>query len=545
MESWAQDVITCVICNNPCRKFCNDCQVNLCAGCLGKHVDELQFQSHDIVHLKNRNIHVVFPDCKTHLGQRCEVYCKECNEPVCTKCYIGLHKNHDVSELDEIVEMMKKEIEKEIEDFESEIIPKYKERIAYISDKIEYVAAEYATLKQKLEDLRKIWLQEVNMIFNNLGSSIASKENQSITVLTNHQTNVAELTSDIMETVQRSSQILKTKNASTITDYKSKLKEYRNVPGDITAVEIPSLNTNIVKEKELSIEMGEMKAILTQTSISHGLHVQTTELQNEAKKLTVIPTNYDSLTRVTCTGLNEAWVSGDNQTITRINLEGGVKETVTTKCLYWPDDIAVTSQGELIYSDPYVGTVNIVRSGRTETLITAPLEWKPYRLCCTKSSGILVSMSNGRHNRIIRYAENEISQDIKNNENGKPIFQEGICKLFVTENENGDICVSDTNACLVIVLDMKGRVRFRYDGSAAKIKGSFSPSCLVTNSSDQIIVADNNKLCLHILERNGKFLGWLDCFGQHRCYGLSVDIGGRLWLGLHGTNEVKVVHYLK
>lgn len=66
MKSWAQDVITCVLCDKPCRKFCNDCQVNLCVDCLGKHVGELQFQSHDIVHLKNRNIHAVFPDCKTH-----------------------------------------------------------------------------------------------------------------------------------------------------------------------------------------------------------------------------------------------------------------------------------------------------------------------------------------------------------------------------------------------------------------------------------------------------------------------------------------------
>lgn len=68
MKSWAQDVITCVLCDKPCRKFCNDCQVNLCVDCLGEHVGKLQFQS-DIVHLKNRNIHAVFPDCKTHLGQ--------------------------------------------------------------------------------------------------------------------------------------------------------------------------------------------------------------------------------------------------------------------------------------------------------------------------------------------------------------------------------------------------------------------------------------------------------------------------------------------
>lgn len=548
MESWAQDVITCVLCDKPCRKFCNDCQVNLCVDCLGKHVGELQFQSHDIVHLKNRNLHVVFPDCKTHLGQRCEVYCKECHEPICIKCSIGRHKTHDVCELDELVEIRKIEIEKEVKELESEIIPKFQGKNATISDKKDHVAAEYAILEQKLEELRKTWQLEVNKLFNALGSLITSKKNMSINDLTNHQTNIAKLTSDMIETVQHNKQMIQTKNASKVTDYKSKFDEFKNVPKDV-AVEIPFLKTNIVTEKELCIEIGEIRAILTKTSLSHILddytYLQTTELPDEAKMLTIIPTENDSLIRVACTVLDEAWICGEKQTITRIGLEGDVKETVTTKCLYWPDDIAVTSGGELVYNDPDRETVNIVRSGRTETLITAPLGWKPHRLCCTKSRGILVSMSNGRHNKIIRYEENQISQVIEKNEDGKSIFLEGICKLYVTENENGDVCVSDTNASLVIVLDITGRVRFRYDGSAAKIKGPFNPSSLVTHSSGQTIITDNSNLCLHILDRNGTFLRCLDCFGQHRCYGLSVDMEGRLWLAFNYTNEIKVLNFLK
>lgn len=282
--------------------------------------------------------------------------------------------------------------------------------------------------------------------------------------------------------------------------------------------------------------MGNFKAILTETSLSHrsddNPNLQTSELPDETKMLTIIPAENDSLIRIACTELKEAWVCGEKQTITRIGLEGDVKETVTNKSLYWPDDIAVTNRGELIYSDSDGGTVNIFRSGRAETLITAPRGWKPHRLCCTKSGGILVSMSSGRHNRIIRYEENQISQIIEKNEDGKALFLEGICKLhvYVTENENGDVCVSDTNASIVIVLDMTGQMRFRYDGSAAKIKGPFNPNCLVTHSSGQIIVTDNSNLCLHILDRNGKFLNCLDCFGQQRCYGLSIDTEGRLWL---------------
>lgn len=165
---------------------------------------------------------------------------------------------------------------------------------------------------------------------------------------------------------------------------------------------------------------------MTETSLPNKSdedpNLQTTELPDEEKMITIIPTENDFLIRIACTELNEAWVCGEKQTITRIDLEGGVKETVTTKCLYWPDDIAVINRGELIYSDSDGKTVNIVRSGRAETLITATLGWKPHILCCTKSGGILVSMSSGRHNKIIRYEENQISQIIEKNEDGKALF---------------------------------------------------------------------------------------------------------------------------
>lgn len=192
---------------------------------------------------------------------------------------------------------------------ESEIIPKFQGKNAMISDKKDHVAAEYAILEQKLEELRKTWQLEVNKLFNALGSLITSKKNMSINDLTNHQTNIAKLTSDMIETAQHNKQMIQTKNASKVTDYKSKFEEFKNVPKDV-AVEIPFLKTNIVTEKELCIEIGEIRAILTKTSLSHILddytYLQTTELPDEAKMLTIIPTENDSLIRVACTVLDEA-----------------------------------------------------------------------------------------------------------------------------------------------------------------------------------------------------------------------------------------------
>lgn len=90
----------------------------------------------------------------------------------------------------------------------------------------------------------------------------------SIDDLTNQQTNIAKLTSQMIETVEHNKEIIQTKNASKVTDYKSKSKEFRNIP-KVFAVEIPFLKTNIVTDNKLSIEIGDFKAILTETSLSH------------------------------------------------------------------------------------------------------------------------------------------------------------------------------------------------------------------------------------------------------------------------------------
>lgn len=114
---------------------------------------------------------------------------------------------------------------------------------------------------------------------------------------------------------------------------------------------------------------------------------------------------------------------------------------------------------------------------------------------------------------------------------------------MITENSNGDICVSDRNANTVTVVDRTGRVRFRYDGTPAGIKNYFDPFGIVTDSLGNIIVSDNNNDCLHIIDQNGKFLKCVDNCGLQSPWGLSVDSKGRLWVALAVENVIKVIKY--
>lgn len=547
-RSWVQDINECHLCGKSSIEFCNSCQLNLCVNCVSKHVDKFRTLSHDIVPFKNKKIHWVFPECKFHRGQRCEVHCQDCQTPICIKCCIGAHKHHNALEIVEVVEIKKQEIRKDIEEIETKLIPEYKKINTYLQGRFTKITVELTNTEQEKEKLRTIWHQEVDTIFDKLGILIQAMKKSCLENVTAYQTKIKNLIQDMTQSIQENKQFLKTSKPLDVFNYKSNLNEYRNV--DKVDVKYTSLKANIADGKELSIEMGETKALLTHTSLSNSavdvFCTSQKQLLTMSREIAVIPTGYKPLRRMVCMGDNEAWIIGSNKTITRVDIHGSVKETVVTNCRLWPDDISVTNQDELIYSDCNRRTVNIIRTGqcKIEVLITTPWDWIPSRMHCTRSGDILVSMFNGQKKKIIRYHGKKKLQVIEKDNDDKPIFEDGNFVLYLTENNNGDVCASDMNAGVLVAIDMEGRVRFRYNGTPIRKKDQFSPRNIVTDSLSQIIVTDYNNSCLHILDQNGDFLKCLECHGLNKINALSLDSDGRLWAGLFESGEIKVIQYL-
>ncbi|XP_048742724.2 uncharacterized protein LOC125656172 [Ostrea edulis] len=546
--SQAKEVITCDLCVKPTQQFCNNCQLSLCVDCVSKHVDKLKYQPHRIVHFKDRK--VAFPECEFHSNQRCEVHCQQCDVPVCLKCMLDLHNGHRVKDMPEIFNDKKKKLEKETKEIESTIIPQYKKKNEETKSQISIIMAEFDELEKEKEKHRRFWHKEVDTIFNNLGSLMKSIKTNILSALNSHQSKMKNKIPDMTQTVQQNKKILKSNNVCAVTDYKSQLEEYRNMLTDID-VKVPSLKTNIVQGRELSLELEEYKASLTQTTLpsltEEVSYLSLQKLLEQAKSIATIPTGVNPLFHVACAGVDDAWVSGKDNTIRRIDINGYVRDTVPTTCQTWPGDITVTREGELAYSDANNRTVNIVKQGEKETLITTPQGWHPKKICFTKSGDILISMATSycSRNKIVRYQGHTVKQEIDRDEDGEPIYKGGENPLCLVENNNGDVCASDLNADTVVVVDKSGRVRFRYDGTPAMRKKSFDPGHIVTDSMSQIIVADCNNASLHILDQNGKFLRYVDNCGLENPAGLSVDSEGRLWVVLFHSGEVKVIQYMK
>lgn len=543
------EVIGCGICGMPSQQFCNNCQICVCVDCIKNHEDVFSSLSHDIVPFKERSLQLIFLECEFHPGQHCETNCETCNLAVCIKCtQSGAHQGHNVVELYKVVGAKKQEIKKQTDEIESKIIPKYQATKIDIESKIFKVTNECDRTENERERLRKIWHQEVDIIFNKVGSFTQFIKDYNLAALTTQQTNIEKELQEILLKVEQNKVILNSKLPYEVVNYQSTVKEPTEISNDFN-IRLPCLKSNAVSDTELSIKMGEIQATMTQTSqtcLANGLtFLSTKELLSKSKVVASISTKYKPLFRVACVGTNEAFITGKGKTISRIDIRGSVLDTFTTECQTRPSGMSVIEQGELFYSDCDRRTLNIVRHGQAKIFITLPQGWDPYSLCCCKSGDILVHVSCGGKNRIIRYKGINLSQDIDLDQHGNPIFKEGKFTLNMVENNNGDVCVSDVNADSVVDIDTAGKVRFRYDGTAAKRKKPFSPRCIVTDSLSQIIVTDVNNFCIHILDQDGKFLKCLINSGVKVPCGLSVDCYGRLWVGLLEKGKIKVLEYLK
>ncbi|XP_062585406.1 uncharacterized protein LOC134247084 [Saccostrea cucullata] len=239
--------------------------------------------------------------------------------------------------------------------------------------------------------------------------------------------------------------------------------------------------------------------------------------------------------RIACRNTEEVWVTGKNKTITRINIQGSVQETVTFQNN--PCDISVSNEGYLLYIDRVNRVINDVH--QTTAKFTTAQGWYPLGLCCTQSRDLLVSMCthNYEHYKIVSYEGQTIKQEIEKDNKGKPLYKRGEMMLFVTENNNGDICASDCNGKKVVVVNKAGKLRFQYKGQK-KMKKQFDPASIVTDFEARIIEKVYGNSCTHIIDQDGQFLRILAF-----CGALSLDTLGRLWVGDNDGGSVKVIKY--
>nr|XP_019923252.2 uncharacterized protein LOC105329443 isoform X3 [Crassostrea gigas]XP_034306463.1 uncharacterized protein LOC105329443 isoform X3 [Crassostrea gigas]XP_034306464.1 uncharacterized protein LOC105329443 isoform X3 [Crassostrea gigas] len=544
----AQDVVRCDLCKeNIVQSYCDICHVSLCNPCIGDHISD-GYHKHVIVPFQERKSTLKFPLCEIHSKETCKLQCKSCDVFLCVICSASHeHKDSDYIVLEDICKTKKEGIVMDTEEIEKLIAPTYEEIRKDLIDQIAMLDGEYEKITTVISEQGEKWHTEVNRVINKMKNEITEIKEKHRAILEKHLNEIKQIESLILGNLSALRELEESNDVSVILDYRPRIKEFRKLPAKVHVI-LPSFSPKPISGEQFYEIVGSLKPYISTTD-GNGYKIKSPEVPH--RELLDIPeifntfnTGYTSLRSISFYIEEEIWTSAISGDIKCFSTVGKCMKTITTKSNKIPSDIAVTRDGDLLYCDSNVKTLNKIRDGKTEEIIKLQ-GWTPINLCVTSTGDFLLSMYNddSTQSQVVRYSGSTEKQSIQFDNEGNPLYSGNYYIKYIKENRNYDICVADWEAGAVVVVNHDGKLRWRYTGlpSGAK-KNPFKPRGIITNSQSQILTADYDNNCIHILDQDGQFLRYIE--NVKNPDGLCVDNHDNLYVAEYLTGDVKVIRYL-
>ncbi|XP_048748661.2 uncharacterized protein LOC125660885 [Ostrea edulis] len=546
----AQIILLCDLCKTAhLESHCERCDINLCQTCVGKHLSDSSIR-HKVVPYKYRKS-LNYSKCPDHADELCKHYCEKCEISVCSTCVSSSkHEGHDISDILENLSAKTESLQKDLDELETRIYPRYEEMVSDVQTEKAELETNYRELTTIADQQGEVLHREITAIVNQRKSDIQEIKNKHLSILNKNTAEITQKMAELTQIISDLKSILKSNDVSLTSTYKSRNSEFRTLPPKVR-VTVPSFSA----QKRNNDQLNEMFGSLSPLSINteHDDTMKSAEavssppvkpLLDEPRLTAAIHTGYDYLLNVSCLSEDQVWTRGDNETMKLLNLQSKLLTSIQTKSGNRPGDIAVTRDGNLVYTDYSDNTVNLIKNKPIQTVITLQ-GWYPLNVCCTASDDLLVTMisDDETQSKVVRYSGSTQKQSIQFDDQGRPLYSSGRYTKYISENKNLDICVADRGARAVVVVNQSGKLRFRYTGHPSNTKKSFDPVGITADSQSHILTTDINNRLIHILDQDGQFLRYIHC-DLERPRGLCVDIRDNLFVTELNTAKVKKIQYL-
>lgn len=124
---------------------------------------------------------------------------------------------------------------------------------------------------------------------------------------------------------------------------------------------------------------------------------------------------------VACLEDDKIWTSGLDKIMRLYNLQGELVKSIHTKSGNNSGDIAVTTSGDLVYTDYDDTTVNVEKNSQFQALIKLRgwfSKWLPISVCSTASGELLIVIESDdkKQTRVVRYSGSSEKQTIQFND---------------------------------------------------------------------------------------------------------------------------------
>ncbi|XP_048771408.2 uncharacterized protein LOC125677404 [Ostrea edulis] len=536
MDPRAQDVLLCDLCEaDPLQSYCELCHINLCTHCVSKHLSDSSKKHNVVPYYLHRKFSPKHPKCLKHADKDCEIYCDKCGIPVCTTCIAsGKHKGHNLSDVLENLSFKKQRLQKDLEELETKICPRYEAMSSDVQTEKAEIETNYGKLTNVADRQGEIWHCEITTIVNKRKSDIEESKNKHLVALEKHADEIAHRMTEIKQVILEMKKILDTNDISLASTYKSRNDEFKKMTPKFK-VTLPSLSTPTINTEQLNEMFG---------SLSPLSDITAKPLLDVPRLTATIDTGNDLLLSIRCLGEEQIWTCGKNKIMKLLNLQGKLLTSIQTESGRRAQNIALTRNGDLLYTDTKSNTVNLVKNKQILTVITLQ-GWTPLDVCSTSADDLLVTMISGdeKQSKVVRYSGSTETQTIQFDDQGRPLYLSHGIK-HISENRNLDVCVADNGGKAVVVVNQSGKLRFRYTGHPSDTKESFRPVGITTDSQSHILTSSWDNNYIHILDQDGRFLRYIQNCNLDHPLRLCLDIRDNLFVAELKTAKVKKIQYL-
>ncbi|XP_048731918.2 uncharacterized protein LOC125648917 [Ostrea edulis] len=548
-EDIGQHYIECAICTNYSKFYCNTCHHRLCEQHKESHLNEAEYTKHEIVLYQERIQELPTEKCLIHPKRDLEIYCNECQFPVCSKCFITDHNGHEVFDLEVVYNESLKQCQKELIKLQDIILPQSEEKLKSWRGGVETVKEEIAKMRLSMKKSADEIKATVDTILAENNSELDKMEMSILDDMCTEDKEVEQYISHIKERI-------KVYESGTSLGKPSEIFTFRKEITSTSLVESPDTNEPVlpafiegtIAKQEIEKQFGKIIQCDPKTQNKEKQILQTSLPSHPRKiiKIKEIPMpKLRNVIHISFSPSGEVWASDDHGNLVQSDLQGNLLQVKSINKSPITGCHTVTTEGDLLYI--YRGKRAIYKVSRNKTTtLTTTWTWTPEAIYSSHMNGdVLVGMYQDKDWKVTRYnKEGEKTQDIQKDDRGQDLYHS---IEYITENSNGDICVSDWAANKVVVVTRSGKHRFSYSGDPSQ--SGFSPSGICTDVLGRILVCNGRNLSssmfssIHLLDKNGQFLTFL--LAPQNPRDVCIDDKQNLWVGCQGNPVVTVYKYLE
>lgn len=327
-RSSAQEAVYCGLCETALvQMYCDTCLIKMCTACVGKHLIMDKSRGHQVGIFQSRRSDQHLNKCPSHFDKSCGKFCKLCQFPVCSLCIdSGCHLNHNVEDIQKILEFRKKKAARDQRLLNSLILPSYQTMAQKLQNELDHVEKEYEEVDKAIVRHGELKHSEINSTVNKLKGKVDTMRNQQVRKLQQQIIAINGKISSIGEEIDNSKNVLDSQSLIVASSYVSKCPEFKMLPQRVN-VKVPNFKCSMIPQKEQEAMFGILSVDNVKTEIVYKLMPAALYssplkgLMEEPDMVSTINSCHSAcLYSVACLGKNMVFTTGDNYTIEGIQL---------------------------------------------------------------------------------------------------------------------------------------------------------------------------------------------------------------------------------